>query len=283
MLSDLYNLFLAAIRIQSQRRGLVGVRIFLAYTRLKIKNRYYLWRKRSPRREQFLGYELEFFSYPSFVYLVEEIFVNGLYQFTASRPRPLILDCGSNIGLSVLYFKTIYPGAHIIAFEPDANTFAVLKRNVERNDLADVELHNVALSDAAGTVFFHTEQSGSLSASLLSGRGEKDALATPVQCRTLSSVIDGKVDFMKMDIEGAEAFCIPEIARAGKLQSIGKMVIECHHNLASDNTILTKVMSTLEANAFSYQVSSVVRLPVVRQEKQDVMLYAFRNDTADMR
>ena len=37
--------------------------------------------------------------------LYEDIFVNHVYDFDAQREDPRILDCGSNIGMSVLYFK----------------------------------------------------------------------------------------------------------------------------------------------------------------------------------
>ena len=51
--------------------------------------------------------------------LYEDIFINRVYEFEASRPDPRIIDCGSNIGMSVLYFKHVYPEARIVGFEPD--------------------------------------------------------------------------------------------------------------------------------------------------------------------
>src|SRR5688500_10055596 len=53
-----------------------------------------------------------------------EIFVREIYRFETDIRNPVIIDCGSNIGLSVLYFHKSYPGARILAFEPDAGNFS---------------------------------------------------------------------------------------------------------------------------------------------------------------
>src|SRR5688572_3562695 len=40
----------------------------------------------------------------------KELFEDEIYRFTAAHSSPLIIDCGANIGLSILYFKQLYPG-----------------------------------------------------------------------------------------------------------------------------------------------------------------------------
>ena len=39
----------------------------------------------------------------------KEIFVEEIYKFETTKSHPVILDCGANIGISTIYFKTIYP------------------------------------------------------------------------------------------------------------------------------------------------------------------------------
>ena len=60
-----------------------------------------------------------------------EIFRKGAYLFHTDKKQPLILDCGSNIGMSILFFKMLYPGARIIGFEPDPDTFEILRADPE--------------------------------------------------------------------------------------------------------------------------------------------------------
>jgi FkbM family methyltransferase len=44
--------------------------------------------------------------------------------------KPLIIDCGANIGLASLWFAHAFPQAHIVAVEPDGANFALLQRNI---------------------------------------------------------------------------------------------------------------------------------------------------------
>ena len=39
----------------------------------------------------------------NFYILYKDIFMNRIYHFEATRSNPLIIDCGSNIGMSILY------------------------------------------------------------------------------------------------------------------------------------------------------------------------------------
>ncbi len=55
--------------------------------------------------------------------------IDNLYQqILASGRQPLIVDCGSNIGASVLWFASHYPRAHVLAVEPAPDNFELLRR-----------------------------------------------------------------------------------------------------------------------------------------------------------
>ena len=45
--------------------------------------------------------------------------------------NPLIVDAGANIGAASVYFAVTFPNARIVAIEPEASNFDVLKRNVQ--------------------------------------------------------------------------------------------------------------------------------------------------------
>lgn len=52
------------------------------------------------------------------------------YQAMLARgEKPLIIDCGANIGLSVILFAHEFPEAQIIAVEPNDDNFAMLQEN----------------------------------------------------------------------------------------------------------------------------------------------------------
>jgi FkbM family methyltransferase len=132
-------------------------------------------------------------------FLFKEIFVQRSYDFKAKTNTPFIIDAGSNIGMSILYFKMIYPHAKIIGFEPDDATFDILEKNINNNKLTDVKLYKKALSNKQGFISFFYDKNtpGGLGASIVShGPCEKK-----VESDTLSHFITQPVDLLKIDIE----------------------------------------------------------------------------------
>ncbi|MEY3377413.1 MAG: hypothetical protein RLZZ328_438, partial [Bacteroidota bacterium] len=89
----------------------------------------------------------------------QEIFVEEIYKFESNKSHPVILDCGANIGISTIYFKTIYPNAIVHAFEPDANLFEILSKNIHTNGFKQVELHQAAIWTEHTTLSFDNKGS----------------------------------------------------------------------------------------------------------------------------
>ncbi len=96
--------------------------------------------------------------------LYNHIFEKEIYKFKSKNNRPKIIDCGSNIGMAVLYWKKIFPNAEIVAFEPSKMNFKALKFNIENNLFENVNLVNAAVSTKSGKQEFtdNDAASGSL-------------------------------------------------------------------------------------------------------------------------
>lgn len=137
-----------------------------------------LWLNLVHPSERMLGFEIAAFQRSTIEFLYREIFARQNYLFRATCDSPVIFDCGANLGMATLFFKWLYPKARIEAFEPDPNTFRLLERNVQENDLADVRAHNCALWDENGSVDFFIDPAvpGSLLMSTESSRGGGTAL-----------------------------------------------------------------------------------------------------------
>jgi FkbM family methyltransferase len=226
---------------------------------------------------EILGYRFDFTDYHNFWFLFHEIFLSQDYHFTSEKDRPYILDCGSNIGSSILYFKKIFPRAIIDGFEPFDHAFQVLKRNIDVNHLQDVTVHKLALSDRKGSsrLFYDPSNPGS-SVRGLNQEYAEDAASVAVETTTLSGYINRTVDFLKMDIEGAEIAVMQELHDAKKLPLIQKAAIEYHHHVAKDVDCLSQLLHILEQNHFGYQVHGVLGHPRWRNQVQGIMIYAYR-------
>jgi len=136
----------------------------------------------------------------SFLSAYREIFVEGIYAFPWERGNPVILDCGANIGLSILYLNKNHPDAVIVAYEADPVIYQVLSRNIAVNGITNVELHNQAVWSSSTTIEFSVQ--GADGGRINTGT-DNNIVAVPAV--PLSSIItDRQYDFVKLDIEGAE-------------------------------------------------------------------------------
>jgi len=222
-----------------------------------------------------LGYNVSYCLYDAFTYVFTDIFINNEYFFTTNNTRPVIIDCGSNIGLSVLYFKHLYPQATVLAFEPDADAFACLETNVKQNNLSDVSLHNKAVSREAGTIRFsyNAERPGAITSTT---ENTQATTFRDVEAVTLSDYITGTVDFMKMDIEGAETDVFHELHDSDKLKFIQQIILEYHHHLGSKMDRLSEILGILERENFGYWLQADDKHQADKTGPQLIMIHAYQ-------
>ncbi len=277
-----------AIKLLSQLLGAVNqilqgkedparVRLLFAYGRIKAKYLFARLFRIDIHTERLFDFKVNFFSYPTFTFLLEEIFVSRDYCFKTDKDAPVILDCGSNIGMAILYYKSRHPRARVIGFEPDKPTFGKLRANVEDNQLSDVQVHNKALSDKDGTLtfYFDPDDPGMLLMSTREDRiGERGK--AEVEATRLSHYIDGPVDFMKLDVEGAEDDVMKDLVETGKLTLIDQMVIEYHHHLEMGIDKLSSMLGLLEQNGYGYQLGAPCPVIFPTRRFQDILIYAYR-------
>lgn len=205
----------------------------------------------------------------------KEIFENEIYRFSAEVNMPVIFDCGANIGLSAIYFKLLYPDSTVVAFEPDNNNFELLKKNIELNNLKNVELHKKAVWIKDGNIFFEANES---EASRISEENADNT--TLVECIKLASFLSHyqKIDFLKMDIEGAEDRVIHDCRDV--LPNIQNMFIE-YHGKTTETEKLTKMLSLFEEKGFLVYIKNAadeLKHPFIEKEtsyKYDVQLNIF--------
>lgn len=183
----------------------------------------------------------------SFILSYREIFVDGIYAFESSRANPLIVDCGSNYGTSIVYFKHRYPTARVIGVEADPTIFGLLQSNCAH---LDVQLLQKAVSHNHEPVTFFSEgtDGGRASHSL-----EAPKAVTRVETVTLDELIDEPVDFLKLDIEGSEA---QALAACTKLDQVGQLFVE-YHSFQDSPQALDGMLRTLRDHGFRYYIRHV--------------------------
>lgn len=174
------------------------------------------------------GHEIDIPDSASFLFMYKEIFEDHIYKFETSNPVPYIIDGGANIGLSSIYFKLLYPKAKIIGFEPDATIYNYLKKNIEAFNFKGIELINKGLWNKNTILSFKTEGAD---AGLLTEEGATET----VQVISLKPYLNKKVDFLKLDIEGAETVVLKDIEE--NLSLVDRIFVEYHSFIGKPQTI----------------------------------------------
>lgn len=117
-----------------------------------------------------------------------------------------VLDIGANIGYYSLIFSELAgESGHVFAFEPEPDNFNILKKNISINHCNNITLINKGVSDCQGRskLFLCSENKGMHRAyrSILCGE------SIDIEMITGDSFFcnhDGRIDFIKIDIEGFE-------------------------------------------------------------------------------
>ena len=177
----------------------------------------------------------------------KEIFVEEIYQFETKKTHPVILDCGANIGLSTIYFKTIYPNAIVHTFEPDAALFEILSKNMHSNQFKQVELHQAAIWTEHTTLSFDNKGS---EGSHIDTSGQSTNKVNAIKLSSILANLD-VVDFLKMDIEGAEYEVVKDCAE--HLHKIEHFFLE-YHGKASETYKLNELLNIVDKAGFKVYI-----------------------------
>lgn len=186
--------------------------------------------------------------------LLHEILLHEDYFFPGEHRAPRIIDGGTHMGMAIYYFKALYPEARITGFEPLPMLHTMAVENVARNGFTDVEIHPVALSNREVEVPFYVSEQWTMAGSLYNRRGNLGEKLTPVpvQCEPLSRYLDGPVDFLKLDIEGAESEVLAEADE--KLANVHYLFCEFHLGGGLGSERLARTLALLERVGFDVQV-----------------------------
>jgi FkbM family methyltransferase len=241
-----------------------------------------LWwqHRKTPRyrsgRVRAFGYDLEVADHLSVVHQLRDIVVDHEYRMPDLGPRPLIVDVGANVGVSVLYQCRMLDDPEIHAFEADPAIFAMLERNVRRHaPRARVHLNHAAAYVSNGTVRFARE--GADGGQIQAGKGGDVVEVRSVDLLGFLQGL-GRIELLKIDIEGAEALVVPHCKPV--FDRIERIFIEVHSS-AGQAQAMPGLLTLLQQAGFRLHLQSaeVVRSPFVpakRHFDNQVNVFAYR-------
>jgi FkbM family methyltransferase len=164
----------------------------------------------------------------------EHHIINGMLKPHVEKAT-YIVDCGANIGCHCVSYAGMSPDAFIWAFEPQKKLFDILKTNVSINGYGDrIRLYNKGLGHTEAELELHSmdrvedkAHMGWNKGGLGIGKGGEK-----LEIQTLDSMHLPGLDYMKIDVEGAEGLVIQ-----GARETIKKFkpIIVFEHNSVTIN------------------------------------------------
>lgn len=120
----------------------------------------------------------------------------------AERKKPLIIDCGANIGLSTMHFATTFSKSMVISIEPEVKNFSLMKKNC--TGLNNIEFLNKAIGSTVGYVTINNSDADNNA--FRTSRSENEE--SDIEVISVNSILQGYSDLVpfivKIDIEGFE-------------------------------------------------------------------------------
>ncbi len=210
---------------------------------------------RTPRFQvnkiKFQNRPLEFTDSSSLLGMINEIFINKNYNFNSDSEYPYIIDGGANIGISILYFKTLFPKSIIEAIEADPKVFMSLSKNMKSFGYNDVVLHQRAIWTNNNVLTFQSDNSwgGFVGDSKETTQNVKEF---KVKGLTLRELIVKKVDLLKLDIEGAETDVLMD-AKELIVEHVEHVFFEWH-SINGRQQLLGEILNYFGSNGFRYHI-----------------------------
>ena len=117
-----------------------------------------------------------------------------------------VVDIGANIGyFTMLAASLVGPAGSVLAVEPNLANVKMIEASRRANNFSNVTIAACALGKAAGILALHTAFSNGMTSPV--GKTLNDVMASQiVPCQPLASLVssDRRIDFIKIDVEGAE-------------------------------------------------------------------------------
>jgi len=199
------------------------------------------------------------------------------------KPGEVMLDCGANVGMYTIW-AAVTRGVRVYAFEPEAQNFAILNRNIHLNNLQSiVKAYCIGLSDKEGLFDLHMADMrvGGSCHSVgepldFEHKPMKTLFVQGCATNTLDALIKSKAlpipNHIKIDVDGFEPKVIAGAQETLSMPEVKSLLIETNQNLDDHNAMILE----LTKMGFRYESAQVNRAERKEGLFKGVAEYVFR-------
>jgi FkbM family methyltransferase len=156
----------------------------------------------------------------------KDIFLKHKYRIELNNPK-VIIDIGSNVGLSLLYFKEQFGCADYVGIEPNPDAFRLLTKNCSSFS----KLYNVATKDLEFKSFIYSTKD--TNTSTLSPVGSITHVTDIIPCSTITKGYDN-IDLVKISTNGSEVDILKDLQKHSQFVKIKNVIVETNTDNFTD-------------------------------------------------
>ena len=150
--------------------------------------------------------------------------IKDILKYVMLSDKPVILDCGANIGASTLYFKSKFPMAKIYPLEPFKSNFYMLKQNYQSDNC----IWGGLWSKNTNLKFDMTFRDGK-EWSIKTVETNENGISAFSLSEIMNISKNELIDILKLDIEGSEfEVLLKSKINQDQLKKIKTVIIEIH-------------------------------------------------------
>lgn len=184
--------------------------------------------------------------------ILKEVWITKIYDKYGIRVEKgdTVIDIGAQIGFFSIYAAELSQTGNVYAFEPFIENFQMLENHKKINKKDNLFVYNVGVSDKEGAQTLYLSPDNNTGGHSLYLKKNDSNKKIEIQTIRLNDFCEKeqllKIDFLKLDCEGAEF----DILKSNEaiLAKVDKIIMECHPY--DDNTV-DDMVKLLERNGFS--------------------------------
>jgi len=169
-----------------------------------------------------------------------------------------IVDIGSHVGLTARYFNYRHPHSDITCYEPNPNTFLILKQNISK--YKNIKAFNAAVHDFNGSSKLRLGDDAWGDSLLF----KSSAPTIKVDVISASSVCSKHIDLLKIDGEGSEYAIMLDLDKTNIIKNVDNIVME-YHGLINNKKRLKKILDIFRKHHFTFSIGYIFRILAVSE------------------
>lgn len=203
------------------------------------------------------------FTYPLNSAIGRALFTGGFetveveFMRQSLNPGNIFFDVGANAGIfTIIAAKKVGLNGHVYAFEPGKRELELLKHNIAINNLTNVTVIETAITNKKGVTNFAISRDGAMN-SLAQTDHPKQQIESwqTIEITTLDNVLEelniSQVDFLKIDVEGAEGLVIEGAKKLLLSENSPTILFEASDlNVRNFGYSVTELICKLESEKF---------------------------------